>query len=616
MFRGLLFIAILLVGLIAGLLLDGLSFQPDAVLDPTLAGYATQMQYTATPSATMAFSSGSALLETESPNLSGTVFYTSRIGGWDQVFAFIPGTNHPVLLLDGAFDNLDPILSPDGGTLAFVSDRGGSYDLYLLDLLDGSIRQLTNTREYEGHPTWSPDGLWIAFEAHYLGDYDIWILPVDGSQSPIMLTDNEGIDTSPAWDPNGRKIAFVSDREGSLDIFIADLDRPTDRFINMTGTEGVDEVDPSFSPNGSELAYSALLDGLDVVYVADVEAPQGEARIIGQGRGAAWSPDGSLIVANVISPQQTQLMIYSLSTRVYSNSGLPFVDGVEDLSWSAHVLEDEITALSRPEVAAPLYTSHVNPSEPDGGRLNLVDLTGIDAPHPSLSDAADEAFQALRERTIQVTGWDFLGRLDNAFVGINEPLPPGYAYNDWLYTGRAFAFAAAAVESGWVEVVPEEYGAQVYWRIYVRAANQDGTLGVPLREHPWDFNSRYADDPYAYDRGGTYQVNIPSGYYIDFTQLALDYGFERMPALSNWRTFFPGARFNEFVLRDDLNWEEAMLQLYPQAAIITPTPYRTPTPTPTRTPRPTPTPWWLRWRTPTPSMTPVLPPPATETPSP
>jgi len=613
LFRALLLLAVLLVGIAAGLLLN--QFTSGGDLDPTLAAFATQMYQPATPSATIG-----AIFEPDeaaavAPELSGSLFFTQRVGGHDQIFLYVPGNSEPRLVAGGAYDSRDPALSPDGHTLAFTSDRAGAFDLYLLDLRDGALRQLTQTLEYEGHPTWSPDGLWLAFEAHYQGDFDIWILPVDGSQTPIMLTDNAGLDFAPSWDPNGRKIAFVSDRDGSMDIFLADLDRPTDRFINLTQTSTIDEADPAFSPDGSQLLYSSMPAGLDMLIVISLDGENQEPRIIGQGRDGVWSPDSGMVLANLTAPQHTQLFIYTINRSSLTSGGLPFVENVADVFWSPHVLSESLLTAMPLLDDTPLYEVELDTQPEEDGRLNLSELAGVNAPHPLLSDAVDEAFQALRERVMQEAGWDFLGQLENAFVGINEPLPPGYAYNDWLYTGRAFSFSSSALEAGWVEVVPEAYGGQVYWRIYVRTANQEGLQGEPMRVRPWDFNSRYADDPYAYDRGGTTKNTIPAGYYLDFTALALDFGFERLSALSNWRTFFPGARFNEFVLRDSLTWEEAMLQLYPRSAIVTPTPYRTPTPTPTQTPRPTPTPWWWRWRTPTPGPTPA-PPMATPTESP
>ena len=90
--------------------------------------------------------------------------------------------------------------------------------------------------------------------------------------------------------------------------------------------------------------------------------------------------------------------------------------------------------------------------------------------------------------------------------------------------------------------------------------------------------------------------DIPTGYWLDFTNLASDYGWERLPALITWHSAMAASRFNEFVYSDDLTWDAAMSELYPPAALYTPTHMAPPTLTPTRTPWPS--------RTPTPTRTP------------
>jgi len=49
----------------------------------------------------------------------------------------------------------------------------------------------------------------------------------------------------------------------------------------------------------------------------------------------------------------------------------------------------------------------------------------------------------------------------------------------------------------------------------------------------------------------------------------LTYGFERNGALGNWRSYFQGTLFNQFVFRQGLSWQEAMLQLYPADTVST-----------------------------------------------
>jgi len=523
----------------------------------------------------------------------------ARVDGRSHIWAQVLGEPSAYQLTAGDWDDRDPVVSPSMDKMIFASRQAGNWDLYVMDLEEGAVRQITNTPSYEGKPTWSPDGLWVAFEAYYGDNFDIWILPLDGSQSPIQLTNDPGSDTDPAWDPGGRRIAFVSDRDGSPDIFLADLDKPTDRFSNLTFTSHIDESDPAFDPSGSQIAYSVQIDGIYGIQRMQANAENSAPRWVGQGSDPVWSGNGKSISGILKTPYAAHIVTYALERSLPTGSGT-LSGRISELDWSPQILLE----LGAYQVANsdPLFEAIQDKPRSFGDRLGLVPLAGVSPSGLMLSDAADETFDALRQRVLNETGWDFMSNLQRAFVGINEPLPPGYAYNDWLYTGRAFSISQAAVQAGWVELVREEFGLETYWRVYVRASVQDGSLGEPLKRAPWDFTSRHIGDPIAYDAGGSPKPEIPGGYYIDFTTIAADYGFERLPALPNWRSFYPGARFDEFALRDGLDWVSAMQELYPTSAIATPTAYQTPTTTPTNTPRPTPTPWWWRWRTPTPAL--------------
>ncbi len=589
----------------------------EQVLDPTLIALGTQLASSPTRTSTATRSSPESTL-TPVPVIEaeqGAIFYSANEGGFTSIWVVVPGGGEPIRLAQGDWNDRDPAISPQGDRLVFSSDRNGHWDLFLLEIEQGRLRQLTDTPGYEGHPTWSPDGVWVAYESYEEGDFDIWILPVSLDQPPIRLTNHPAEDTDPDWDPQGRRIAFVSDRDGSPDIFIAALDQPDDRFFNLTRTANEVERDPAFSTNGAQILFSTDSFGVPQVFVQSLEPEIRPAVERGNGHNALWSPDGMLILSVLESPQDSQLISFSASPDLIVRDNLPVIRSIHALAWTgAEISVNQDLLEGSPGAGAPLYEVQISSENEALRRIGLSDLPSVNAPNAALSDAVDEAFNALRMRTLQELGWDFLSNLDYAFTGINDPLPPGLEYDDWLYTGRAFAFSLSTVQAGWVEVVREEFEGQSYWRVFVRASRQDGSLGVPLRERPWDFEARFQGSGQAYDQGGEIKENVPIGYYVDFTQLARDYGFERLPALSNWRTYYHGARFHEFVYRDGMDWQTAMLQLYPADALITPTPFRTPTPTPTRTPRPTPTPWWLRWVTPTaiPTNTPV----PTMTPSP
>jgi TolB protein len=622
-FRLTLLVALLAVAVLARIVLLESPAVTPTMIDPTLVALSAALDQTATASLSPTEPSpgDTPTSEPTHPVSEGTLVFAARVNGVSHIWFYAAGDPEPLQLTYGAGDDRDPALSPDGLKLAFASNRNSFWDLYLLDLVSGELRQLTATDDFEGHPTWSPDGQWIAFEAYYDGDFDIWILPIDGDQGLIQLTNHPANDTAPDWDTGGRRIAFISDRDGQADVFLASLDLrdpitgepilAEDRFLNLTRSPEILERDPVFSSDGNRLAYSGRSAGLDQIRWVDLAQPELVVDPIGQGISLAWSPGGQFIAAVLENSNGNHIVSYAVDSSSGPTMGFPISQVVESIDWSTHGLPGEVYRMSQdiPE-SPPLYSRTVE-LDPFG-RNRLVRLAGVSAPNPSLSDAVDEAFTALREQLVQEAGWDFLANLEYAFVGLNDPLPPGRSYDDWLLTGRTFAFDPAALQAEWVEIVREELQGRTYWHVYVRAARQDGSLGEPLRDHPWDLEARFTGNPQSYDHGGQEKGRIPQGYYVDFTRLAADYGFERLPALANWRTFYQGARFNEFVMREGLSWEAAMLQLYPSTAILTPTPFVTPTQTPTRTVRPTFTPWWYRLpsATPFPSQTP------TETPSP
>ena len=606
------FLALICVGAISWVALNYEGFDTATEVLPILEYTEVVQMTTNTPrpsaSPTMALvlptieSTPSPLPSRDTP--SGTIVFAARKFGNSHLWLYVPGDPEPFQITGGTWDDRHPSVEPDGSHIVFSSHRDGNWDLYLYEIATGNTRRLTATLGYEGRPTWSPDGQWITYEAYYEGNYDVWLMPVEGSGEPIRLTTHPARDLSPVWSPDGRKIIFISNRDGNFDLFLADLDAIEDRFRNITNTPNTAERDPVFASDSNHIAFSSRSNGVDQLMVMDITNLNENPKVVGQGIFPAWSPDNEAIVAVQRQPCQSTLIGYSPNQKPIPPVGLMlegFVDGVD---WFPG--EDLMGGNLSRGGASPSqlgYEIIIETPPYEGGRFSVISLPGVSAPRPYLSDKVNEAFNSLRDRVIEEVGWDFLSNLDFAFVGINDPLPPGYAYNDWLFTGRAFAISEAIVRAGWVEVVREDIAGETYWRLYIRTRYQDGTLGEPLRAYPWDFSPRFGDDPDAYDNGGTYSNTIPEGYYVDFTSLAEDYGFKRQAALTNWRTYYAGTRYTEFAYMEDLTWEEAMLELYPPSAILTPTPFRTPTPTPTRTPWPTPTPWWIKWYTPTATVT-------------
>lgn len=565
-------------------------------------------QSTPTPETTIAFEPTATevkVIPTAPRNSQEIVIFAFEEDGYAHLFMYVPEKMPLTRITSGDWDDITPAPSPDGEKIAFASNRSGFWDLYLLDLESGEVTQLTNTPEYEGAPTWSPDGTFMAFEAYENDNLNIVVGPAtDPLSEPISLTTSSSSDHSPAWAPDGRHIAFVSDGE----VILADLDE-TDgsRFENLSNTELASESHPVWSPDGRRLAWASSSQsvGRSGIYVWDAQKKV-PGTWIGDGTWPAWNTDSDQIITTLAAPNETYLSIYSINGQLLQPL-TPFPAAVlHGLTWANLVMPNQMPRgfqQSAELTPAPLWAPNGEPVEEGASsRWALVELDGVQAPYPQMHDLVNEAFDALRERVRLDVGWDALASLENAFVPITTSMDPGFG-EDWLYTGRAFAINSLMTNAGWMVAVREDFGAQTYWRLYLRAQLQDGSLGEPLRDLPWDLSARYNLDPKIYEQGGKYS-EVPPGYWVDVTALAIQYGWERLPALPNWRTFYRGARFTEFALTGGLDWYSAMLELYPPDVLVTPTKVLAPTITPSRTPLPTWTP--LPTRTPRPTRTPTV----------
>ena len=119
--------------------------------------------------------------------------------------------------------DISPSWSETSRQIAFVSDRAGTPQLFIMDADGANLRQVTFDRGLVDSPDWSPDGRYIAYtmrptRARHVY-FDIYVLDLVSSQV-YQLTTNSRNNESPSWAPDGRHIAFQSTREGSTQIYV------------------------------------------------------------------------------------------------------------------------------------------------------------------------------------------------------------------------------------------------------------------------------------------------------------------------------------------------------------------------------------------------------------
>lgn len=149
------------------------------------------------------------------------------------------------------------------GSIAFVSDRDGNNEIYVIQPNGGGLLRLTDDPATELMPAWSLDGTRLAFVSDRGGTLDVYVMDADGSNVQ-QLTDSPGADSAPQWSPDGRQVVFVSDRDGPPQIFVVNNDGTGERQISSGNVgHGSPAWSPTVTPSSIAATRRAIRDHAD-----------------------------------------------------------------------------------------------------------------------------------------------------------------------------------------------------------------------------------------------------------------------------------------------------------------------------------------------------------------
>ena len=163
-------------------------------------------------------------------------------GGQSDIYLFNLDTEELSQLTDDIFSDLNPSWSPDGSQLTFVSDRGdhlvkpgddfkiqdyhySQHDIYTYDVASKQMMRLTADNAVENNPVFSPDGKQIAYISNVSGINNIYIMDLASKESYPITNLITGV-SQLSWSREGNRLAFSSFYNGGYDIYL--MNNPQD----------------------------------------------------------------------------------------------------------------------------------------------------------------------------------------------------------------------------------------------------------------------------------------------------------------------------------------------------------------------------------------------------
>jgi Tol biopolymer transport system component len=234
--------------------------------------------------------------------IPGRIAFISERDGNRELYLLRPGEQAPTRLTQ----------SPDAADFPAAATRDGSAILSIsveekdglhleqlwLRPLDGKAARAMGPRAGKArNPSWSPDGRWFVFESDSESFSDLYRQARDGGKHERLTRTKDGC-FEPALSPDGAWIAFVSSREGDPEIYRMRADGKAEQRLTAFHRE---DWSPRWSPDGKRIAFLSSREGVDRIFVMDANGTRLKALTGARAKddpeesAPVWSPDGTRI---------------------------------------------------------------------------------------------------------------------------------------------------------------------------------------------------------------------------------------------------------------------------------------------------------------------------------
>lgn len=296
-----------------------------------------------------------------------------RLGGWlTSVRPTLPALTvmlASLLLLSESAGGSVQAVGVRTGVVAFEAANG----LYLVDAGSGGPHLIPGSKPGDGDPRIAPDGSTIAFDRDSGGtNRDIWVMNVDGT-GQRRLTFSPALDNWPQWAPHGRSLAFLSERDGYRSVYVANVRTGAARRVVRYGQF------PSWTADG-RLIFTGLTTKNEAGLIFTIRPYGADRQPLptqpGHALGVRQSPDGLKIVYSTRSHQ-----VYRAAADGTQAAPLvaPVDDEANDPDWSPDgqwILYDLGPAGTAQATATGKYPSDIWVIRSDGTENQRLTTTG------------------------------------------------------------------------------------------------------------------------------------------------------------------------------------------------------------------------------------------------
>ncbi|HJT18724.1 MAG TPA: LpqB family beta-propeller domain-containing protein, partial [Thermoanaerobaculia bacterium] len=146
----------------------------------------------------------------------GYVLYIGSKGAADSLWKIKDGAETELWKgSEGAVPGA-PAVSPDGTQICFLVRSRGLTRLHVMSADGTNVRELADSVEARGAPTWSPDGKWIAVAATQNNANPLLKIPAGGGAAVTLVDGKDSVTSNPVWSPDGRFIIYSEGKGSAL----------------------------------------------------------------------------------------------------------------------------------------------------------------------------------------------------------------------------------------------------------------------------------------------------------------------------------------------------------------------------------------------------------------